>query len=94
MKIEDLTKSSYGSTSTTNVPGDPVLFYSYAFFEGKPVGIGVWDYGTDICLSAIIINNEGEKIYLNKIDSNDLRMAGATHELENSFEEFIKKSKL
>ena len=91
MKIEDLTKSSYGSTSTTNIPGDPVLFYSYAFYKGKPVGVGVWDYANEKCLSAIILGDDKEKVYLNKIDPNDLRLSGALHELESSFEVFLKE---
>lgn len=94
MKIEDLEKSDYGNTSTINSDVRTVLFYSDAFYKGEPVGVGVWDLDNDQCLSAIINNEDGEKMYLNKIDSNDLELSGSAYELENLFDNFLKKSRL
>ncbi|MEN5085685.1 hypothetical protein ABE426_04345 [Sphingobacterium faecium] len=94
MKIEDLEKSDYGNTNSINIDKIPVLFYSDAFYKGEPVGVGVWELDKDQCLSAIINNEDGEKIYLNKINSNDLEMSGPAYELENLFENFLKKSRL
>lgn len=94
MKIEELEKSDYGNTSSINIDGRPVLFYSDAFYKGEPVGVGVWELDNDQCLSAIINNEDGEKMYLNKIDSNDLELSGSAYELENLFDNFLKKSRL
>lgn len=94
MKIEELEKSDYGNTSSINIDGRPVLFYSDAFYKGQPVGVGVWELDNDLCLSAIINNQDGEKIYLNKIDSKDLEMSGSLRELEILFENFLNKSRL
>lgn len=94
MKIEELEKSDYGNTSSINIDGRPVLFYSDAFYKAQPVGVGVWELDNDLCLSAIINNEDGEKIYLNKIDSKDLEMSAPAYELEQLFEKFLEKSRL
>lgn len=93
MKIEELEKSDYGNTSTINIDVRSVLFYSDAFYKGEPVGVGVWDLDNDQCLSAIVNDEDGEKIYLNKIDSKDLEMSGPAYELEKLFENFLTKSR-